>query len=52
MKGVDFDQSSYRVLAAPILLLIVAVELAAAYHLTIDIADVTNTFQNNIKASS
>ena len=49
MKGVDFDQYSYPIIAAPTLRLIVAI--ANTWHLTIGIADVTNAFQNTLEAT-
>ena len=50
LKVVYFEQSSCTVLAAPTLRLIISI--SATYHLTIGILDVTNTFQNTLKASS
>ena len=49
LKGVDFDQSSSPVPAAPILLLVVAID--TTYHITIDIVHVTNAFHNALKDS-
>ena len=49
MKGIEFDQYSSPVIAEPKLRLIVAI--AATYYITIGIADVTNDFQNTLKAS-
>ena len=49
MKGIDFDKYYYPVLSAPTIFLIVAI--SATYQLTIGIADVTNDFQNTLKAS-
>ena len=50
MKGVDFENSSSPGLSSPTLHMVV--EIDVTYHLNIDIADVTNVFQNTLKASS
>ena len=50
VKGVGFDQYSSTILSAPTLRLIIAI--AYIYHLNIGIANVTNAFQNTLKASS
>ena len=47
MKGIDFDQSSSPVLAAPTLWIIVAID--STYHITIGIAYFINAFQKNLK---
>ena len=44
VKGIEFDQSSYTVLAANTLRLIVAI--AVTYYITIGIEDITNAFHN------
>ena len=46
MKGIDFDQYSYTVISEPTLRLIVAI--AATYHLTSGIVDVTNASHNTL----
>ena len=48
VKGIDFDQSSFPFLAAPTVRMIVAI--SDTYHIIIAIVDVTNAFQNNLKA--
>ena len=50
VKDVDFDQSSYLVLESPTIRLDIVI--CAAYHLTIIIAAITNSFQNTLKAPS
>ena len=50
LKFIYFYQSYSPFLASPTLRLIVAID--ATYHLTICISDVTNAFQNTLKASS
>ena len=50
VKVVDFEQSSSPVLAAPTHRLIISI--AVTLYLTIVIADVTSSFQNNLKDSS
>ena len=49
MKVIDFDQSYSPVLSSSTLRMIVTI--AATYHLTIGIADVTNTLHNTSKDS-
>ena len=50
VKGIDFDQYSSPVLAAPTLWLIIAI--STTYDLIIGITDVTNAFQNSLTDSS